>query len=261
MAERTDRAVRLGRFLGPYPFDTLQERGKGIHKTAHTRVYELVFDENSYIIKFYVKPGIRETLRRLERGSRARRNWFNHNKLWFRQVPVPKPVLYLEEPIFAPSGRSYVVSEKAEGYVPLDEFVNGAPRFTYLAALHNLAACVARMHRFFLCNRDLKAQNILVGPRQDVLLLDPDGIAYMKDPYSYTMARDLMRINASFPMNSRVSRTDRRRFLKAYALHMGLSAGGERELWWETLMLTWNKWIAWEKEARRRRKGLNKKLI
>jgi tRNA A-37 threonylcarbamoyl transferase component Bud32 len=256
IGERAHDTSRLLTYLGLYPHETLEEKGRRIHQTGTSRIYWIVFEGKSYVVKVYIKPGLQECLHRMAKGSRGRRNWFRYNQLRFRQIPVPRPVLYLEEPFTTTTGRSYVVVEGDVEYITLDRFVLKASRSDLLETLHRLAGCIARMHRFFLSNRDLKAQNILVGPNRDVRLLDPDGVDFMLEPRAYpsVMARDLMRLNASFPHRSRISMADRRRFLRAYSSHMRLSPGEERELWWEILFLTWNKWSAWKRREKRSRR-------
>lgn len=246
MAERSDRAIALARSLGPYPLERLEEHGQLLHAGTGTRVYLY----NHFIVKSYRNPGGWEIVKRLFRGSKAQRCWLNYHKLIFRGFAIPRPVLFLEDPLSSPLGRSFVVTEAAEEHTLLDLYLDRADRGALLDVLHDLAAAVARMHRLFLRNRDMKAQNILVSPTGDLLFIDPDGVESMKDPYVYVLARDLMRINASFTTTRPVSLADRLRFLKAYMNHMGLPRSALRELWRETVFLTWDKWERWKKTGK-----------
>jgi len=252
MARQSPKALEISRFLGPFPLETLEKKGQRIHSTRNNRVYFFRFEDREYAAKAYLKTGMGESLKRMGEGSRARRNWLNHHRLLFRHIAAPQPVLYLEEPLLAPGGRSYVIMEKAVGYISLDRFVAEAPQPEYLKMLHRLAFEIARMHRLFLSNRDLKAENILVSPAGEILFLDPDGIALepVQAPSSYVMARDLMRLNASFQKGSRVTLADRKRFLYAYGFHMGLNASTLHMLWREIFFLTWNKWYAWDLQTK-----------
>jgi tRNA A-37 threonylcarbamoyl transferase component Bud32 len=250
MAERSDRALVLARSLGPYPVERLEERGQRLHTGAGTRVYAFQVDGNHYIVKSYRNPGAWEIVKRLFRGSKAQRCWLNYHKLIFRGLSIPKPVLFLEDPLGSPLGRSFVATEAADEHIMLDVFLDRADRAALLTVLHRLAAAVARMHRLFLRNRDMKAQNILVSPSMELLFIDPDGVESMRDPYPYVLARDLMRINASFTTSRPVSLADRLRFLKRYMKHMGFPRSSLRELWRETVFLTWEKWERWKKTAK-----------
>jgi RIO-like serine/threonine protein kinase len=172
----------------------------------------------------------------------------NYHRLLYRGLKVPKPVLYLEEPFFAPLGRSCVVTEEAAGYSHLDRFIEDTGRSGLEAILDPLARNIARIHRLFLSNRDLKAQNILVSPALDILFIDPEGVQPMKEPATYTMARDLMRLNASFQPGGLVTTTDRLRFLKAYLAHLHPISPSVKRLWLEIYHLTLEKWAAWARK-------------
>lgn len=256
MGERSARAGELLRLLGPHPEEALEERGRLIHRGGRTRVYVLEAACGTFAVKLYTGHRGGAAARSLAPGSRARRAWVNYHRLRARGLPVPDPVLYLEEPLFSASGRSLVATTFAEGHRDLRRFLLRADFRERRRVLLRLAACVARLHRLFLANRDLKAENILLSPSGKLLFVDPDGVAPIRTPSPYVMARDLMRLNASFrPPRSAVSATERRRFLHAYGRHMGLTPERERELWWEVLRLTWEKWIRWEEEGATRHGG------
>ena len=251
MGERSERTAALLRFLGPHPEERLEEKGRRAHRSGRTRVYAVRVDETAYSIKIYKGRSGAAAPRNLLPGSRGRRAWVNYHRLRFRGLPVPDPVLYLEESIFSATGRSLVATTWAEGHQDLNRFLQGAPLRIKRRVLLRLAWYTARFHRLFLANRDLKAENILVSPSGALLFVDPDGVEPIFHPSFYVMARDLMRLNASFrPPYTPVSASDRRRFLRAYGLHMGLGRREVRTLWWEVLRLTWDKWIRWEETAR-----------
>jgi len=140
-----------------------------------------------------------------------------------------------------------VVTESLAGHARLDRFLARADRSSLLEVLHRLAAAIARMHRLFLRNRDLKAQNIFISLDREPVFIDPDGVESMKDPYLDVMARDLMRLNASFTRSRPVSMADRLRFLKAYMACVPLPRTALRELWREIVLGTWDKWERWKK--------------
>lgn len=253
IGERTDRAQAVAQWLGPYPLDTLAEAGSLIHGTKDSSVHAPEIHGERYIIKAYEKPGISGNAHRLFQGSKGKRAWFNYHRLFFRGIGIPKPVLFLEEPPYAPTGRSYIVTEYHPDSVTLDRFLASADTQAKIEVGLRLAKAVARLHTLFLRNRDMKAQNILVTPTREIAFIDPDGVATMRDPSLYVMAKDLMRVNASFDKRSNISLTDRVRFLKAYARRMRLDRSLFRELWREILHLTWTKWDRWSRYKSRRR--------
>ena len=261
VAERTDRAPELARRLDPYSETLLERTGRLLHAGISTRVYAVTWDGNPYIVKAYLNPGLTREVKRLVEGSKARRAWLGYHRLRFRGLPTPRPVLYLEEPFPGPAGRSYLVTEGGDEWITLDRRLEGADTALRRKALANLAFLLARMHRLFLRNRDLKAQNILVNFEGDIRFIDPDGVGSMRDPSTYLIARDLMRLNASFPPGGAVPLTDRLRFLDRYLLHARFSDIDRAALWRETYFLTWRKWDRWyEAERKAERRDARKRL-
>jgi len=250
IAERSSRARKLALFLDPYSKKTLNDKGVLIHSSDRSEVYEVQMDSELFIVKRYTHPGLSKEMKRVFKGSGARRSWINYHKLLFRGISVPKPVLYLEEPLPGPAGRSFVVTEGDRGFVTLDKFVERAGRKKIKIVISRLCAQIARMHRLFLRNRDMKAQNILVGPSLEICFIDPDGVKSISEASPYFITKDLMRLNASFAADSPVSRTDRLRFLLTYMIHMKISRLKLRELWREIYFLTWAKWDKWYEETK-----------
>ncbi|MHC4943257.1 MAG: lipopolysaccharide kinase InaA family protein [Planctomycetota bacterium] len=247
MTVQDEETKKLAEGLGPYPEEVLSWGGQQLHKSPQSRVYGLSTGDKSLVIKCYEKPGFGSGLKRSLRGSRGRKAWINYHRLLFRGLKVPKPLFYLEEPPLAPAGRSYVATEAAFDCERLDLFVQKAKPEALRRVAGSLAARIARMHKLFLRNRDLKAQNILLTSEGEPLFIDPDGIDSIKEPALHVIARDLMRLNASFIASNPITLTLRFRFLKTYAAHMGLTSAAIREVWREVLHLTLDKWNTWQR--------------
>lgn len=85
------------------------------------------------------------------------------------------------------------------------------------AAMGNL---IGRMHAWQISHRDLKGCNILLGERPgsvDAYLLDTDAVRVLRRLSHARRVRDLARIAASVVAHPWVTRTDRMRFMRAYA--------------------------------------------
>lgn len=250
MAERTGRASDLAGFLGPFPEETLRKNGIVIKDQPAGSVFALRRGDSAYVIKVYRRPGPAALPGRLLLGPKAKQAWINAFRLLHRGFDTARPVLYLAEPLLSPRGKSLVVFEEITGALDLDRFVRASDHRTIGRLIPRLARAVARMHDLHLANRDLKAQNILVTGEERIVFIDPDGISAVGEVDLYTMSRDLMRLNASFPPGKQVSLKDRLRFLNHYSRHRGLDRETTRTLRFETLHLTLIKWQKWRKKRR-----------
>ncbi len=131
-----------------------------------------------YFLKRYNCLGWLYRLGNAFRSSRAVRTWRMTLAFAARGIPVPEPLLCLEERRFRLLGRSYLVSELVEGgeslhllWPRLDE---GQRREVLMA----LADVLGRMHATGAFHGDLKWNNILVRPgggSPRVVLVDLDG--------------------------------------------------------------------------------------
>jgi Ser/Thr protein kinase RdoA (MazF antagonist) len=262
MSEDSERAVRLARFLGPHPEETLEREGRILKRDSASAVYGVALDGDRFVIKIHEPRGAGAPIKHLAGGTRGRAAWLNAHRLRARALPTARPVLFLEEPVHSPGGRSLVVFEEEAGLPTLDRFVEEAVRggvegrASLEKILHRLARTLARMHNFFMSNRDLKAQNILVAGDGEPVLVDLDGVDAAGEVDLYTMARDLMRLNASFPEKGPISIRDRLRFLAIYARARGLDRKTRKALRLEVMHLTLAKWRTWRAAARPRPRGM-----
>jgi tRNA A-37 threonylcarbamoyl transferase component Bud32 len=152
----------------------------------------------------------RGPLKRLLRGSRARRAWRNLFRLEMAGVPTARALLFLEGPALSLAPRSLLVARFVDDAAP------PAPGLPAARELE-LARLLARLHDEGLSHRDLKAENFLV-PRDagPIRLVDGDGVRRRRRVDPEVAARDLMRLNASFPDLAAPSTRRRLAFLAAY---------------------------------------------
>jgi tRNA A-37 threonylcarbamoyl transferase component Bud32 len=150
-----------------------------------------------YFLKRYNCRGWLYRLHNAFRRSRAVRTWVSTWGFVARGLPVPQPLLCLEERRFRLLGRSYILMEFAaekERLVDILPKLDAGSRQDLLAGLGSL---LGRMHRLGCLHGDLKWSNILVGPledgERDVCLVDLDGSRILKRPKHGRMLRDLRR--------------------------------------------------------------------
>jgi tRNA A-37 threonylcarbamoyl transferase component Bud32 len=139
----------------------------------------------------------RGALRRALRGSRARRAWRSAFRLRMAEVAAPGALLFAESATARKRPCSALVTEFAGPAALLDAHVAAVGAAAARPALCAVARLIARLHDEGLSHRDLKAQNLLVLPDSGVVLVDGDGLA-RRPPSLERVARDLMRLNASF---------------------------------------------------------------
>lgn len=139
----------------------------------------------------------RGALRRVLRGSRARRAWRNAFRLQMAAVATPAPLLFLEGRAGARRPASVLVRAFRDEARMLHHHVAAVGVAAAHGVLRAVAECIARLHDEGLSHRDLKAENLLVTAAGQVELVDLDGLARRRIDLE-RVARDLTRLNASF---------------------------------------------------------------
>ncbi|BCR05193.1 hypothetical protein DESUT3_22620 [Desulfuromonas versatilis] len=132
----------------------------------------------SYFLKAYNCLGWGYRLRNALRRSRALRTWCVNWGFLFRGVPVPRPVLCLEERRFRLLGRSYLLTEFAEGSCNLQQAWATRSGDACVSLLGRVTAVLGDMHRRGCVHGDLKWNNILVAGTagdEEICLVDLDG--------------------------------------------------------------------------------------
>lgn len=131
-----------------------------------------------YFLKSYVSRGFAYSARNAFRRSRALATWCSNWKMYALGLPVPRPVLCMEERNFRLLGRSYLLTECFSETCNFEEAWADAGTNERFALLKETARIFSRMHRHGAVHGDLKWNNILVGcgsAARNIYLVDLDG--------------------------------------------------------------------------------------
>ncbi|MCZ2343766.1 MAG: lipopolysaccharide kinase InaA family protein [Bacteroidales bacterium] len=170
-------------------------------------------------------------VKNLLRPSPGLRSWLAGQGLCDRDLPTPRPLVFLQRRRWGCPAEGYIAFEKVMEAVELGPTVCTHPQQTR-ALVERLGRLIRHMHDRQVSHRDLKAANILLrGADQEPVLLDLVGVITGQTVSFAERTRDLARLNASFHHSSAVSRSDRLRFLRSY-LNWGLHGRGDWKRWW-----------------------------
>jgi len=159
-----------------------------------------------YLLKRYNCRGWLYRLGNAVRRSRALRAWLVNWHYLVRGIPVPVPLLCLEERRCRLLERSYVLMEFVENALTLRERWARLGENEKRDFLESCGELLGRMHRVGMLHGDLKWDNILVGEissPDNLRIVDLDGSTAMKH------------------FSHRRARKDFDRFLKDLAKHQG----------------------------------------
>lgn len=157
--------------------DRLLDQGQ-IFKAGNTvRAGRIELNGKSYFLKRFNCKGWSYRLKNAFRRSRAVRSWLVSWGFRIRSLPVPEPLVCLEERRMRLLGRSYLLFEFVEQTEPLAKVWSRFDAAERRGFLIRLALLVGRLHLFGGLHGDLKWSNFLVGGQRDndVCLTDLDG--------------------------------------------------------------------------------------
>ncbi len=222
------------------PVSSRGDLGELIHRGGASEVWRVQVDGCPLAVKLFDDRG---GLRRLARGSRARRVWRNLFRLQMAELATPRTLLFLESTTRMRRPESLLVTEFLEEHEMLHRHLEHRGIDRSWPLLCELARALARLHDSGLTHRDLKAENLLVPPAADrIVFVDADGIRRQRRIDLPRAARDLMRLNASFPDFQRVTWRARHRFLALYRTNRQHDRPPLAELWRAVARLTAIKW-------------------
>jgi tRNA A-37 threonylcarbamoyl transferase component Bud32 len=155
--------------------DRILEEGQ-IFKAGNTvRAARVELNGRHYFLKRFNCKGWRYSLKNAFRRSRAVRSWMISWGFRLRGLPVPEPLICLEERRMRLLKRSYILFN----FVEDSETLSGVwPRLDSVARegiLARLAFLLGRLHLFGGVHGDLKWNNILVNGQGDLCFTDLDG--------------------------------------------------------------------------------------
>jgi hypothetical protein len=181
----------------------------------------------------------------LVRRSPALRSWVQGHGLRERFLPTARPLLVLHRLRGGMYQEGYLLTEKINQALDLHTYLGklaalppGESRRQQRLLIESVACLVRDLHGRRLSQRDLKANNILVGEgavgRQTCWLIDLVGLDRCRKLLRSRRVQNLARLNASFMGRSSVSRTDRVRFLRVY-LAWGIRGRESWKRWWREI--------------------------
>jgi tRNA A-37 threonylcarbamoyl transferase component Bud32 len=173
---RDEEAELLDRLL-PDP-DRILDQGVILKDGRTVKAARVDIDGRHYFLKRYNCKGWGYRLRNAFRRSRAKRVWLNTWGFWLRHLPVPQPLICLEERRLRLLERSYVLSAYVQDARPLNQVWQDLDESQRHTALIHIAMLLGRIHRFGGAHGDLKWNNLLLTiangtPR--VIFSDLDG--------------------------------------------------------------------------------------
>jgi tRNA A-37 threonylcarbamoyl transferase component Bud32 len=204
----------------------------------HRTVYHVALPQLSFYLKHYRLVGLRSWLRELVRPAKARMEFDRALAVAARQVPTIHPLAIGVGRRPATLGDSFLITRGLDRTETVSAFVeNTLPGLTPLRQTRlrqrlarALGRFVARLHDAGIVHRDLHAANVLLrldGDDQPSLHLIDLHAVHLKRPLGWRLSRsNLVMLNRWFVL--RASRSDRRRFWKAYCqARFGLAEIGQ----------------------------------
>ena len=199
---RSEESDRLLEALLPDP-DQLMATGT-IMKNGHT-VYAtaVTVGGKRYFVKRYNNKGWLYQLKSLARRSRALRVWLACQGFLGRGLPIPRPLVCLEERKMRRLLRSYLVSEFMESDGCLTRLWPGLDEAGKRTVLVRVAMVLGMMHHLECSHGDLKWSNILLDAQRRPLLTDLDGARCGGWLYAAAQRRDQKRFLRDLPEKDR----------------------------------------------------------
>jgi tRNA A-37 threonylcarbamoyl transferase component Bud32 len=157
--------------------DGILERGQILKAGNTVRAARVEINGKYYFLKRFNCKGWSYSLKNVFRRSRAVRSWLVSWGFRLRSVPVPLPLVCLEERSMRLLGRSYILFDFVENSEPLSKFWPKAGAAARKDLLVGLGMMLGRMHFFGALHGDLKWSNILVRDQDcsALYLTDLDG--------------------------------------------------------------------------------------
>ncbi len=200
--------------------------------------------ERSLIIKKIFVTKFLDPIVGLFRPDGATRSWQMGHALLTRQLPTPKPLALWHRQAFGLKFDGTIVTEEIPNAFDLPKYLEKIGHLSSLEQnkkLRNLTealACLIRkMHDVSVSHRDLKAPNLMVceiNGEIQIWLIDLVGVRTHTYLGEEKKAQNLSRLNSSFMNTSKVSRTEKLRFLRQY-LRWGLEGPFTWKVWWHKI--------------------------
>lgn len=208
--------------------------------------------------RFQVKKPLTAVLNQLRR-SPALRSWCFGNGLRERALPTPRPWLLLHRRGFLGAREGYILYEKVENACDLRawlEKIRDRPLRDSRRLIAQLARLIRHLHDANIAHRDLKAENLLIVDSEStseppsIHFIDLVGLSSHLYLSFGRRAKNLSRLNNSFVLHPRVTRSDKLRFLRTY-LVWALRGSGDWKRWWRRVERASERKIVRSRRSRR----------
>jgi tRNA A-37 threonylcarbamoyl transferase component Bud32 len=210
-------------------------------------------------VKQYLPRSLWKALTAICRPAKAMENWRKAEFLLAHGVATPRPLLACRPHGWAASSTSFLATEwigQAENLHIFGWRIAKRPMADRLRLAARCAAALGRLlgriHAAGAAHRDLKAANLLVVEESrdvTVHLVDLDGLQVSGPVGSSRKAHDLARLVAGLTAHPWVTRSNYRRFLRAYLAEIPPRAVDWKPLW-RAIALDAAKYV-----ARKRKRG------
>jgi tRNA A-37 threonylcarbamoyl transferase component Bud32 len=186
---RTENIIDI---LLPDP-DKVLDRGEVLKAGRTVQAASVFIDGQKYFLKRYNDKSFVYRLRNAFRKSRAVRTWFVSWEFLYRGLPVPEPILCLEERSFRFLKRSYILYEYVDNSMRLPQKWPLLDTQTRKSILIRLAIKLDWIHRTGGIHGDLKWNNLLIDENNNIYFIDFDGSRVSFPGKSQKIAKDLNR--------------------------------------------------------------------
>jgi tRNA A-37 threonylcarbamoyl transferase component Bud32 len=165
--------------------ERLMSKGEKLKAGNSATVVKVIVDGKSVVIKRYNVKNLWHLVRRCLRQSRAAVSWRNANLLEFINLSTLKPVGFIENRKGWFRHTSYFISEYQESEELLDVYQQRQPTE---AELKQIKTIFDLMQETKISHGDLKAQNLLIDPQGNVVLIDLDSMQEHRSEPSFHKA-------------------------------------------------------------------------
>jgi serine/threonine protein kinase len=169
------------------------DRGEVLKAGRTVQAASVFIDGQKYFLKRYNDKSFVYRLRNAFRKSRAVRTWFVSWEFLYRGLPVPEPILCLEERSFRFLKRSYILYEYVDNSMRLPQKWPLLDTQTRKSILIRLAIKLDWIHRTGGIHGDLKWNNLLIDENNNIYFIDFDGSRVSFPGKSQKIAKDLNR--------------------------------------------------------------------
>lgn len=166
---------------------------------SRTHAGQIELAGRRYFLKRYNRRSLGYGLLRLGRLSRARRTWLVSRGGVLRYLPIPRPIICLEEKALGMVRRSYILMDFVEQHQRLWHIAE-LPASSIGRCLYRFGVMVGGMHASGFSHGDLKWDNILIDPQcpKRISLVDFDGSRVHRQVRSGRVKKDLRRFCRDF---------------------------------------------------------------